>query len=42
LDPNPSKLFEIFVEFQLILSVKKVINLDWKSISRFEHHVFGN
>jgi hypothetical protein len=28
LDPNPSKLFEILFEFQLILSVKKVIYLD--------------
>jgi len=42
LDPNPSKLFEILFEFQLILSVKNVIYPDWKSISRFEYHVFGN
>ncbi|KAJ6900509.1 hypothetical protein NC652_026582 [Populus alba x Populus x berolinensis] len=28
LDPNPSKLFEILFEFKMILSVKKVINLD--------------
>ena len=28
LDPNPTKLFEILFEFQMILSLKKVINLD--------------